>query len=443
MSINDLATIGHSLGFAPTLDNTKSMKYNSTYASANTLSGNGLTNNRPFAGVADNQSAFSTSQNSAVGNACGQYKCGRYYDTANNANGIVGSSNSIVTAANLATEFRPYYELKGKYMVWYDFAVIKLEHLFESLGKMGLVRRFDATLQLWVNTGTVSVTVASPESANLNYALTPNNNSFSNTCPLMVNYIPSKAGEGVPADTVAIVAGLYISKPPSTSFSGGVNLANSGVAHPLGNCRLYYSQITLDPQKSITYTNMNLNKKVVYRTFVSNQYNNIAATSSFNQLINSGIVHPTGVLIVPFIGSQSSGTERGFGDSQWKSPFDTCPATTSPCSLTNLQVSVGGSNVLQSTLFYSYENFLEQVNLAEQLTSSDFGVATGLISQGYWESSRWYFVNVERSQAADKLQPRNVNISFNNNSNVPIDCLIFIFYSDEFVINVETGIINK
>jgi hypothetical protein len=30
-----------------------------------------------------------------------------------------------------------------------------------------------------------------------------------------------------------------------------------------------------------------------------------------------------------------------------------------------------------------YENFLQQVNLAEQLTSSDFGVLTGLISQGY------------------------------------------------------------
>jgi hypothetical protein len=244
---------------------------------------------------------------------------------------------------------------------------------------------------------------------------------------------------GIPGGTKNIVAGLYIAKPPSTSFAG-INLRSSDVAHPLQNCRLYYSQIMLDPQKSITYTNMNLNKKVIYRTFVSNQYNNIGKMGSFNQLINSGIVHPTGVLIVPFIGSEAS---VGFGDSQWKSPFDTCPATTSPCSLTNLQVSVGGSNVLQSTLFYSYENFLEQVNLAEQLTSSDFGVATGLISQGYWESSRWYFVNVERSQAADKLQPRNVNISFNNNSNVPIDCLIFIFYSDEFVINVETGIINK
>ena len=30
---------------------------------------------------------------------------------------------------------------------------------------------------------------------------------------------------------------------------------------------------------------------------------------------------------------------------------------------------------------------LEQVNLSEQVTSSDFGVSTGLISQGYWESS--------------------------------------------------------
>ena len=61
-----------------------------------------------------------------------------------------------------------------------------------------------------------------------------------------------------------------------------------------------------------------------------------------------------------------------------------------------------------STLNMTYENFLQQVNLAEQLTSSDFGVSTGLISQGYWEQSKWYFVNVERGNIADKLQPRNI-----------------------------------
>jgi hypothetical protein len=73
----------------------------------------------------------------------------------------------------------------------------------------------------------------------------------------------------------------------------------------------------------------------------------------------------------------------------------------------------------------SYEIFLQQINLAEQLTSSDFGVSTDLISHGYWEASKWYFVNVELGNIADKLQPRNINVSFTNNSNVPIDVIIF------------------
>ena len=87
--------------------------------------------------------------------------------------------------------------------------------------------------------------------------------------------------------------------------------------------------------------------------------------------------------------------------------------------------------------------FLQQVNLAEQLTPSDFGVSTGLINQGYWEASKWYFVNVERGNIADNLQPRNINVSFTNNSNVAIVLLIFTFFSDQLVIDVETGMVNK
>ena len=104
----------------------------------------------------------------------------------------------------------------------------------------------------------------------------------------------------------------------------------------------------------------------------------------------------------------------------------------------NLQILAG-----QLKERVDYENFLEQVNLAEQLTSSDFGVSTGLISQGYWESSKWYFVNVERGNIADKIQPRNINVSFTNNNNVPIDVIIFTFYSDQLTIDVETGIVTK
>ena len=54
-------------------------------------------------------------------------------------------------------------------MIWYDYAVIKLSHIFESLSKIGLVRRFDATLRLWINTGSVNVTVGNVGAAGINY----------------------------------------------------------------------------------------------------------------------------------------------------------------------------------------------------------------------------------------------------------------------------------
>jgi hypothetical protein len=57
--------------------------------------------------------------------------------------------------------------------------------------------------------------------------------------------------------------------------------------------------------------------------------------------------------------------------------------------------------------------------------------------------SKWYFVNVERGNIAEKLQPRNINVSFTNNSNVAIDILIFTFYSDQLVIDVEIVIVHK
>ena len=81
--------------------------------------------------------------------------------------------------------------------------------------------------------------------------------------------------------------------------------------------------------------------------------------------------------------------------------------------------------------------------MAEQLTSSDFGVTCGLFNQQFWEMSKYYFINIERANDADKINPRNVNISFQNNSLVAIDILVFIFYADELKIDIESGIVSK
>lgn len=429
----DLHTIGSTLGFADHLDNYKSMRYTSSGGS-----GSGISNNRVFGNGTDHQTTFSINQNGTVVNSALQYKMGRYVDTSGNANGL----GSVLSTTQMANEARPYFtrstDVSGSYMIWYDVAVIKLSTIFESLGKIGLVKRFDATVRLWINTGTVGITVGNPNTATASYTMTSSNNTFSNTCPLMINYFGTTDAIMATSTTTTVVAGLYIARPPTTSMMG-INLALSGASHYLQNCRLYYPQITLQPEKSIQYSESNRNKNVVYRSVVSNLYTNIGVGGTFNALVNAGIVAPCAVLVCPFI----SASAAGFGDSAWKSPFDTAPALGHPVSLTNFNVSIGGSNVLQSTLNYSYEHFLQQVNLAEQMTSSDFGVSTGLISEDLWRWSKWYFCNVERSAIADKKQPRNVNVTFNNNSSLALDVLIFIFYTDELTIDVETGIVTK
>ena len=125
-----------------------------------------------------------------------------------------------MTGQQLNNEFRPYYTVQNGYMVWHDYAVIKLNYLFESLNKIGLVKRLDAQLRSWVNTGTVNVTVGNVDTANQSYLSTPANNTFSNTCPLIVNFHPSNTAHAgiLKTGTTSIVAGLYIGKPPTTLY---------------------------------------------------------------------------------------------------------------------------------------------------------------------------------------------------------------------------------
>jgi len=221
-------------------------------------------------------------------------------------------------------------------------------------------------------------------------------------------------------------------------------------------CRCYYSQIQLEPEKAYKYLTENTNKQIVYENFLFNQYTGISVNASFSQLVQSGIKNPIGIAIIPLISSSNSFpacyaggastttyliTTLGF--SQYASPYDTCPATYSPISLTNLQITLGGTNVLNTSMYYGFENFLEQIQLAENLTSADIGISTGLISQSWWEMNRVYWVDLGRGTEAEKATTRNLNISFINNSAVIIDVLVFTIYLDKFILNCETGQVKK
>jgi hypothetical protein len=470
MSQNDLKQFGPSLGFAPAgLDNEKSTQFKPIY-DATASAGLGLINNRPFGSAVlatDQQSAVGVQNVNAINTALTQ-RATRIVDasatsttTGGSYNGIygtydagAGSNGSIMNATQLGNEFKPYYSVSNNTMLWQDLAIIPLKYICDCLDKMGLVKKLDLVLRVYMNTGSLSVLCAG--------AATPTNgfgavrsSTFVNTVPFSINYpglAATAANGGVPTTATSLGCALFVGKSSTTQFSATTSGTYSveSITHFMPACRCYYSLVKLEPSRALAYIEENRSKQVVYENVLFNQYSNIPKGGSFSQLVQSGIKNPLGIAIIPLLspsfvvnttGSVSLGSLTG--GEQYQSPYDMCPGTYAPISLTNLQVALGGVNMLQSTLYYSFENFLEQVALAESLTSTDLGIGCGLISQSWWEMNRVYWVDLARGREADKASMRNLTISFNNNSNAPISLLVFTIYLDKLVIDVETGIVKK
>ena len=106
MSINDLKTIGPTLGFSETLDNLRSVKWSVTGTDTLTT-GQGFMNNKPSIPTAatgggfNQQISIQAAQNIGAANSSIQHKTGRYADvTAGGAcNNVFGK---ILNATQLA-----------------------------------------------------------------------------------------------------------------------------------------------------------------------------------------------------------------------------------------------------------------------------------------------------------------------------------------------------
>jgi hypothetical protein len=118
--------------------------------------------------------------------------------------------------------------------------------------------------------------------------------------------------------------------------------------------------------------------------------------------------------------------------------------TTNCLSLLDVNASIGGVNVRQAVMSYNFENFMEEIANVDSLTSSDWGISNGLLTQDYWEQAfRCYYLALDRSNPADKKLGRSLSVSFINNSSVAIDVMYFIFYNKEIFLDVQTGLISE
>jgi hypothetical protein len=421
LSQTDLKSFGTVIGFSDVVDTPNTVIYNSSTTTATLTNGNGITNNTVFG--SSTQTTANALQNTGLCNEA--------------INKRALGTGGIISRDQLNADFKCTYQLlnANNYAVIYDIAIIRLKDILDVMDKVGLVKRFNGVLRLYINTGALYINCNgnnSADSANPNYLFNVGNSTFNNTCPFTINNL-NLSGQ-LPFAQKQISAGLFIGKALQTSLNG-VNLGASGASHPMQACRLYYSTIQLEPEKALSYSRANQMKPVVFKNYYFNQINAVVNGTNYSQLIQSGITNPVALIIVPYVSS----TTTGMSGYQWQSPFDTCPATGSPCILSNLQVQLGGQQVLNSSYYYGFEDFVTQFVNCESLSSSDFGVGVGVINKEWWDLNRIYYVNLSRSTKSDRMTPRNIVLSFKNDSLVPIDVKIFTVYLDSFNINVDSG----
>jgi hypothetical protein len=476
MSQDDLKTLGTTLGMGSELDNPQSLVFNGSAVAnasgafpssvvAGGIGGNGISNNKPFAINPEGQSDFADqskfgSQNANTYNNGLQSRMKKVIDTTQTGQYLFGASGTagtsyITNVDNTKKEFKPYYTVNNtNYATWYDVAIVRLSDIFDSMKQLPLTKKLDAIARFYINTGTVvSNIVASAGGVSTGLQMSSGlGNTFTNTCPLIHTCLGG-ATAVYPVNAGAIVSGLFVGTPTATSVSAyglsGINLASGTQSHFLTSCRIYYPQIQLKPERLLPYISENRAKKVVYTDFLTNTVSAVSAGSTYSGLIQSGVSNIRGILVLPFISATTNGgTIAGGGTgitafSQLLSPFDTAPMTSAPISLLNLQVAIGGVNVLANPISTGWEEFLEQMVLYEKINGLDYGLSCGLINENYFQQAyRPFYIDCSRANIADMMTPRNVNITFTNNSLQTIDALVFTEYFKEIVIDVETGLIN-
>ena len=450
MSPSDLKSNNTNFGMASDLDSNKSVRFGKAAPTAGVAGvgpgGYGITNNQPYSTSASFQQTIA--QNSGKGNDALAQRINRIVDTTTNSsyNNLFGASTTcLMTTDQLGKELKPYYTVTGNFMYWFDYGIINLKYMLDAIAKIGLVKRADMRLRMYINTGAVAVTVADPNATTTYY--TAFTSTFSNTCPFTVNLISGlSTSGGIPAGANTITAGLYIAKPPTSFNGGGANtVAITQLSNAMTSCSLYYSTVKLDLQSESEYINANRAKKIVFEKIYYANNVSISSGSQIDKTISNSIKNPIALVIVPFISKAASGGVLGanaLGFAQYESPWDTAPSTSAPLSITGISVSLGGKKVANDVLNYTYENFLEQVTLAETIGASDIGLNVGLVNQDWWESNRIYYIDLARSRDIDKDTPRELIVKGTNNSNVPIDCLFFCVYLEEFTIDVVTGVVS-
>ncbi len=449
-SNSDLITLGPTLGYYPDTENSWVFTENTA-----TSCGSGSCNNNnagnttalfnPALGalanqvLAGNAGMMNRQQNS-------HYVIGAGTGVA----GLDGGSGFIASMNSLLTVQQDRVVPTTTSVSMYITATIRLKDIANLFEKMPMVR--GATFKFTINTNQASFQVAKSSATNqYNTTLLTANSSVLSFAPGSLSIpgggsnplmIASCMGSGATSGSAGVV--LVTDATHSSLISASVNIVQVNSAYHTGMgiakqslpVRLYAPAYTMNPLRMEEYLSQGQRRVSYTDIFAYQMYNQ--PNGPFNQIITNGIANLQKVIIVPFFSSVSNG-----GFNTLVSPFSSEPSTTSPVvgALTELNVKIGGVNVLQQNIKYGWEAFMQECYGINAINGGiTTGLNSGLINQRMWMNNYQYYVfDVSRRLKEEDRVTKSVELYGNINSLVSLDFFIFLELEREIVIDLSTG----
>lgn len=451
LSINELTTLGPTIGFYP--DNPLTWSFATAVgapaaATPNNADGTGVCNNTNFL-------VASPVVNGSVFNA---YKSGQgndgflirqqyiNFDTAGIPVASVGALtyNSFLPTGSVQQLWKSFVSLKSATLIQHSIsAVVYLKHIHSFFQFTPLLKGVYMKMTLNLNNSNTLVNVTGT-------AATP---SLSNGMGLGTVSVPSgginpvmiaSTGADQGADKLRGNAADGAQNPYTINLSVGNKSLNNTIAGGGlvgGNIYLYVPAYTFNPIFEQAYLSSPI-KSIKYTDIYQYQVTNVLAGANFNQLITNGIANIKSVLILPFY-AVASNTIGAAGIACYQSPFDPAGAgPTSPLAhLSNFNVVISGQNAIYNTQRYAFEEWNNQLYGANAVNGGLMdGLTSGLVSQLGWEMEYcYYYVNVSRMLPVEEAVPKSVQIIGQNVCGQALDFIVFVEYGVSVDIDILTG----
>ena len=379
-----------------------------TYQDERVMSGNAAFENKEYSGLIG---VFASDQTAVAKNASGVY--------------------SSVTAKLIQTLV---YQHVLNFPLWLISDFFKHVRPLQTLSKFVLRIRTNITPNnVW------TATLPAPVATTLTIPTAITGANEGSCCPFMMC---SPSGRPIDAVDPELRTAWRHSAAGIVSFTGAIGY-RSVVGFPVGGrilstdmpsgpCRILCSSITMTEELFRMHAS-NSRQEICYTDYSVDVSNTLLPGTSRSVVISNQNQYLTKLTIIPVL---SSGASR---PNAMQSLLSSCPATPSPCNLSNIQIQIAGAQVFAQPLNSYLELFQRGVLMTKNAGSTsggDYGSMTSVFSgQNYDEFRACPILEFDLScvpNAGEHAEVKSIQISLTNRGSETVD-LYFMLTRQEVV----------